>query len=301
MQIIQLALRAFQFLMTLLIMALIGNVIADAFAGNPSIINYVIFVSVFAMLSLFYLIAAAIMDGFAIPLAMVVLDALNTLLFLVGGIALAAYLGVHSCGNTSYVIHNKITNGSYNPKKRCHEEQAACAFLWFGFAAWAGSLILSALSSRGGTSGLRRVDFVLQYLTFKTPKTIQYIHQNRFEAAPKLKERGGSEFTVEKPKVRWGLPLVNRSPLLFLPAFAENSKVYQWTPDDGQDLVKYQVSQLSSAMFSEENPWSESNSVTWTLPTTQIIGLFEFISRTSTYPISEDWIRVLIYLSARED
>lgn len=85
--------------MTLLIMALIGNVIADAFAGNPSIINYVIFVSVFAMLSLFYLIAAAIMDGFAIPLAMVVLDALNTLLFLVGGIALAAYLGVHSCGN----------------------------------------------------------------------------------------------------------------------------------------------------------------------------------------------------------
>ncbi|KAL8704437.1 MAG: hypothetical protein Q9201_002395 [Fulgogasparrea decipioides] len=98
MQIGQLALRGFQFLMTLLIMALIGNVIHDAFAGNPSIINYVMFVAVFAMLSLFYLIGAAIMEGFAIPIAMVVLDALNTLLFLVGGIALAAYLGVHSCG-----------------------------------------------------------------------------------------------------------------------------------------------------------------------------------------------------------
>lgn len=80
-------------------MALTGNMIADAFAGNPSIINYIIFVSVFAMLSLFYLIGAAIMDGFAIPLVMVILDALNTLLFLCGGIALAAYLGVHSCGN----------------------------------------------------------------------------------------------------------------------------------------------------------------------------------------------------------
>ncbi|KAL9600480.1 MAG: hypothetical protein Q9219_003131 [cf. Caloplaca sp. 3 TL-2023] len=145
-----------QFFMTLLIMALIGNVIADAFAGNPSIINYVIFVSVFAMLSLFYLIGASIIESLAIPIAMVILDALNTLLFLIGGIALAAYLGVHSCGNRSYVEHNKITNGSHNPTKRCHEEQAACAFLWFGAAAWAASLIMTALSSRGGAGGLRR-------------------------------------------------------------------------------------------------------------------------------------------------
>ncbi|KAL8934975.1 MAG: hypothetical protein Q9216_005645 [Gyalolechia sp. 2 TL-2023] len=159
MQLIQLALRGFQhrqFFMTLLIMALIGNVIADAVAGNPSIINYIIFVAVFAMLSLFYLIGAAIMESFAIPIAMLVLDALNTLLFLIGGIALAAYMGVHSCSRQSYVANNKITNGAVDMTKRCREEQAVCAFLWFGFAAWAGSLILSFLSSRGGTSGLRR-------------------------------------------------------------------------------------------------------------------------------------------------
>ncbi|KAI4170303.1 MAG: hypothetical protein LQ343_005056 [Gyalolechia ehrenbergii] len=137
-------------------MALIGNVIADAIAGNPSIVNYVMFVSVFAMLSLFYLIGAAIMESLAIPIAMLVLDALNTLLFLVGGIALAAYMGVHSCSDRSYVGDNSITNGAINATKRCREEQAVCAFLWFGFAAWAGSLILSFLSSRGGTSGLRR-------------------------------------------------------------------------------------------------------------------------------------------------
>ncbi|KAL8927068.1 MAG: hypothetical protein Q9208_002614 [Pyrenodesmia sp. 3 TL-2023] len=138
-------------------MALIGNAIQEAYAGNHSIINYVMFVSVFALLSLLYLIGASIMESFAIPIVMVVLDAINTLLFLIGGIALAAYLGVHSCSNENYVRSNRVTNGNLdNPSKRCREAQAACAFLWFGFAAWAASLVLSALSSRGGTSGLRR-------------------------------------------------------------------------------------------------------------------------------------------------
>ncbi|KAL8957866.1 MAG: hypothetical protein Q9193_004968 [Seirophora villosa] len=102
MQIMQIALRGFQLFMTVLIMALIGNAIQEANDGNHSIINYVIFVSVFALLSLIYLIGAAIMESFAIPIAMLVLDALNTLLFLIGGIALAAYLGVHSCNNLVY-------------------------------------------------------------------------------------------------------------------------------------------------------------------------------------------------------
>ena len=81
-------------------MALVGNMIADANSGNPSIVNYVMFVSVFGMLSLFYLIAGTINENFAIsPFFMIAADALNTLFFLVGGIALAAYLKVHSCGN----------------------------------------------------------------------------------------------------------------------------------------------------------------------------------------------------------
>ncbi|KAL8668290.1 MAG: hypothetical protein Q9168_007077 [Polycauliona sp. 1 TL-2023] len=156
MQIMQLGLRGLQFFLTLVILALTGNVIAEAFAGNHSIINYIMFVAVFAMLSLLYLIGAAIIESVAIPIAMLALDAINTLLFLIGGIALAAYLGVHSCGSRSYVDTNKITNGSHNPAKRCREMQAVCAFLWFGFAAWAASLGLSALASRGGSSGLRR-------------------------------------------------------------------------------------------------------------------------------------------------
>lgn len=81
-------------------MALTGNMIQEAFAGNPSIVNYCMFLAVFSMLSLFYLFAATANEGFAIhPMLMLALDALNTLLFLIGGIALAAQLRVHSCGN----------------------------------------------------------------------------------------------------------------------------------------------------------------------------------------------------------
>lgn len=81
-------------------MALIGNMIADANGGNPSIVNYVMFVSVFGLLSLFYLIAGTISEAFAIsPFFMMAADGLNTLFFLVGGIALAGYLKVHSCHN----------------------------------------------------------------------------------------------------------------------------------------------------------------------------------------------------------
>ena len=81
-------------------MALVGNIIADAFSGNPSVINFDMFVAVFSMLSLFYLILAAWTESAPghpiIPLA---LDVLNTLFFFCGAVAMAAKLHVHSCDN----------------------------------------------------------------------------------------------------------------------------------------------------------------------------------------------------------
>lgn len=158
--IINLSLRGLQSLWTLLIMALVGNMIADANGGNPSVVNYVMFVSVFGMLSLFYLIAGTISENFAIsPFFMIAADALNTLFFLVGGIALAGYLNVHSCHNQNYITTNEVTRGSNNDTKRCQEAQAAAAFLWFGFAAFLGSLVFSGLSARSGgtTTGMRGI------------------------------------------------------------------------------------------------------------------------------------------------
>lgn len=96
-------------------MALIGNMIATSRAGDPSIVNYSMFVAVFSMLSLFYLIPASMGVFDPVPMAMVALDVLNALFYFCGAVALAAYLGVHSCGNSVRLQTPKrpaLTNGS---------------------------------------------------------------------------------------------------------------------------------------------------------------------------------------------
>jgi len=92
-------------------MALVGNMIATAIAGNPAMVNYDMFVAVFGMLSLLYLLPVALLDRFAFPLAFIVLDALNAIFWFCGAVATAAYLGVHSCSNTvsySYLIDASV-------------------------------------------------------------------------------------------------------------------------------------------------------------------------------------------------
>jgi len=110
------------------------------------------------MLSLFYLIPATLKPDFSFhPLLMVALDLLNTLFFFCAAVALAAYLGVHSCSNDKYTHTNSITNGSHDTGKRCHEAQASTAFLWFGFACYAATTVLSGLQSRGANVNMRGI------------------------------------------------------------------------------------------------------------------------------------------------
>merc|ERR1712037_1009632 len=92
----------------------------------------------------------ASLEGLAIGIVLPILDVIATLLTVIAGIVLAAGLGVHSCGNRSYLVSNALTNGSNNPSKRCHELQASTAFYWFAFAAFLGSAILGFMS--GGSS-----------------------------------------------------------------------------------------------------------------------------------------------------
>lgn len=137
--------------------------IASAFAGNPAIINYDMFVAVFSMLSLFYLIPATIKEGIAHPLIMIGLDVLNTLFYFCGAVATAAYLGARSCGNEAYTTTNFITNGSANTAARCRKATASTTFLFFNFFLFAASAVLSALQGRnsgvnlrGGMGGIRK-------------------------------------------------------------------------------------------------------------------------------------------------
>lgn len=82
-------------------MALIGNMIAEAFAGNPSTVNYSMYTAAFSMLTLFYLVPASINTDWALhPMIMVAVDLLNAIFFFCAAIALAAKLTCHSCSNT---------------------------------------------------------------------------------------------------------------------------------------------------------------------------------------------------------
>lgn len=96
---------------------------------------------------------------------MIVVDVLNTLFWFCGAVAFAGELTAHSCSNQHFLDTNKVTNGTSpgNREKRCREGQASTAFLWFGFASFAVSSVMSGLQGkssgmnmRGGAGGVRR-------------------------------------------------------------------------------------------------------------------------------------------------
>ena len=99
-QISQLALRGAQFLFVLITMALVGNVIAEAFAGNNSKINYAMFVSVIDMAIVLWGIAAAFKEELAFGIVLKIADIVAVLATFIAGVVLAAGLGAHSCGNS---------------------------------------------------------------------------------------------------------------------------------------------------------------------------------------------------------
>lgn len=92
-------LRSLQLLWTVLITALLGNVIHDAFAGNSSSINFAMFVVVFSWLVILFGFAASFLESLAIPMVLLVVDGLATFFTFVAAVVLSAKLGVHSCGN----------------------------------------------------------------------------------------------------------------------------------------------------------------------------------------------------------
>lgn len=81
-------------------MGLVGNMLAEAFAGNPATVNYAMFAAAFSMFTLFYLVPASFKPEWSgHPIIVLVLDTLNAIWFLTSGIALAARLQCHSCSN----------------------------------------------------------------------------------------------------------------------------------------------------------------------------------------------------------
>lgn len=94
----QVALRGVQFLFTLIITALIGNVIDD-FSGSPASVNFAMFVAALSWIVLLYGLVAAFVESLAIPFILMILDTLAMLFTFIAAIVLSARLRVHSCTN----------------------------------------------------------------------------------------------------------------------------------------------------------------------------------------------------------
>jgi len=148
-------LRAFQFIYAVIVLALSGALVANQpSGGSPSQINFAVFVAVFSLLTWFYTAVTSTIspDGLGSTIIIMILDSLNTLFYFAAGIAMAVALRVHSCGNIDYLRTNGITAGS---TQRCHEAQTLTAFLWFGFALYLVTAILTPFFG-GGVSSMRR-------------------------------------------------------------------------------------------------------------------------------------------------
>jgi len=147
---LKLGLRGFQIFCAVIVLALTGAIVAATPGPDPAIVNFDLFVAVFAMLSLIYLCLATWNPNFEFhPAIMLLLDGLNVLWFFCGAVATAAILGVRSCSSEDYLKNNQITKGGPNRSNRCRESQASTAFLFFGFFAFVANFVLTFLDSRG--------------------------------------------------------------------------------------------------------------------------------------------------------
>jgi len=151
--------------MVFLVLVLTANMIASTGSG-PAIINFDLFVAVFAILSLFYLIIATLNENFIFhPMLMLGLDIANTIWTFIGAVATAAMLGATSCGNgvssrqivpssrlrTNPILQNYVKNNGIirNSTKRCNESKASDVFLFLAFFAFLASTVFTGLDSRG--------------------------------------------------------------------------------------------------------------------------------------------------------
>lgn len=102
---IQMAVRGSQFFWTMLVTALVADVIAHGVGGNPSAINYAIFVAVWCWIAVIYGLVAAF-TSMSHAIGLLVLDGMAVLWTFIAGVVLAAKLGVHSCGNNVCLFFN---------------------------------------------------------------------------------------------------------------------------------------------------------------------------------------------------
>jgi hypothetical protein len=143
--------RGFQLFCTLIVTALIGNVIASnvsAAGSATAAINFSMFVAVICWLAAIYGLVCTltgVMSSVAKPIIILSLDGVATLFTFIDAVVLAAKLKAVNCADLDpkNLGDDYIAFGSLDDTKRCREIQASTAFLWFLFATFIGSLFFS--------------------------------------------------------------------------------------------------------------------------------------------------------------
>ncbi|MCJ1364902.1 hypothetical protein MMC16_004019 [Acarospora aff. strigata] len=164
MMIVPLILRAIQLIFGAIVLGLSVTLIKGQVYGSaPSQTNFSAFAGGWGILIALVGIAATTFFGALEGIAMLALDALALLCYLAAGIAMAVTLRAHRCTYLPWTSSNRIINGGLfqnkyssrvNLQGRCHRAQADTAFLFFAFAAFVGTAVLSAMAGRRkGTRG----------------------------------------------------------------------------------------------------------------------------------------------------
>ncbi|RMJ22010.1 Non-classical export protein [Aspergillus sp. HF37] len=150
-----LGLRVAELIFSVIVMALSGNMISMYIDGSPPSVNYAMFASAFSIFTLIYLFPASVNTNLSgHPIVMVVVDTLNAIWFLTSGIVLASRIKVFDCDSQGILEDNRVTNDSAEPPKTCREAKSTDAFLWFAWACYTASMIVSfiqAMRSRGAS------------------------------------------------------------------------------------------------------------------------------------------------------
>ncbi|KAK4191202.1 marvel domain-containing protein [Podospora australis] len=155
---LNLGLRGLQLFFIVILTGLIGNVIAtniSAAASATAAINFAMFVIVLGWLTALYGILSGVFVRVSYPVALLALDVSSTLFSLICGIVLAAKLKAVNCADTKDHPSDWIAYGSADDSKRCRQIQASTAFMWFLFAGFTTSLVLSLMSFRRGGGSVR--------------------------------------------------------------------------------------------------------------------------------------------------
>ncbi|KAM0219626.1 hypothetical protein ACHAPA_003413 [Fusarium lateritium] len=157
---IQIILRSTALLMTLLLTALTGSVIAsniDAAGSATAAVNFIMFVAIICWIVCIIGLLSFFVSALDKPLMQLPLDGVAVLFTFIGAIVLAAKLRVVNCGeiNSKALPSDWIAWGSAVDEGRCRRLQASTVFVWFLFACVSGSLFITIRNARNTFGSLR--------------------------------------------------------------------------------------------------------------------------------------------------